>query len=941
MKKIFNLWLMAALVCGLGLSVTSCKDDDDDNNNKSEEQKEQEQQQLQTKFWSVVGQLVSTDDYTEDYADKTFEPTIGTPESEGSLTRLVATNDMQTAAQRFADLVGASGIDENTQTYTYDDPEVGTLTYTRGGTADEWATVDVSIKQVPKLRKIIYRQGGEGTNASFTGKAWYRFGDVVSRQVDGQTEYWICVRPAFGPESKGDSHWACLNALPLKNQKYYKASDGREYWLPTGVGTSKEHMQNLAEMLYAICYPEQWYDNANSYHTDGRLWGFSGLPIFTDFSKAKLQYHNQYFWQKVQDAWEAKGIADKALNVDLGALADRINRDGINLLYNGYSWWFLSSWDCKLWQASYTNGSKDAEKNLHHAEYSEPEKNMKGVKFDCRSMGENSDNYRQFFGDGKYRWVFRTATGKQLNGGTQPAATAQLQGGCTDVYRYYDQYPGEWTKNDNAPEISEKPVEALAAAKVGAIVGLDGKFYENKTNCEAAGTQAVAMVVYLSTDGQRVEKDQPWTGLALALSDVTEGNTSQFKWTDATNANDCNELCTSAVGGGVRTDGDNAGDVSTDYLAAILDGWAMTKRMAQHDCYNHSHPAAERAWSTANRPEGFSEWFMPSVGQVILALKGMGYERQYTSNYSFGKNQYSWSFNDNGHWLWQEAGVPEAALSGNVATTTQSVSFANEFFTFSGRTFLNQSKYRDQWRVRRMIAFGTGGTTNPQAVPQPIEPRPGAILTHYGYCFASMDDFKVYYNNEATPAGMVVYYSKTKRVEEGLNYNGLAIGLKDYTASEWCADKNAGSRECSIAVGGAANYANALAGGTISELLAGGSGGHDHPAAKRSNVTFQNFSKGFLPSAGQWILAMQGLGYTWNAATGQFNTAGKWPWADNGLAQYATVDVAEYWTSTEQKDDGTYKALAVTPNGTTFKLHDKSDKLLVRPFFAFGHFGTE
>ena len=30
MKKQFNLLLLAALVCGLSLGVTSCKDDDDD-----------------------------------------------------------------------------------------------------------------------------------------------------------------------------------------------------------------------------------------------------------------------------------------------------------------------------------------------------------------------------------------------------------------------------------------------------------------------------------------------------------------------------------------------------------------------------------------------------------------------------------------------------------------------------------------------------------------------------------------------------------------------------------------------------------------------------------------------------------------------------------------------------------------------------------------------
>ena len=43
MKKNFYFLLMAALVCGLSLSVTSCKDDDSDNNGKgSEEQSDNE-----------------------------------------------------------------------------------------------------------------------------------------------------------------------------------------------------------------------------------------------------------------------------------------------------------------------------------------------------------------------------------------------------------------------------------------------------------------------------------------------------------------------------------------------------------------------------------------------------------------------------------------------------------------------------------------------------------------------------------------------------------------------------------------------------------------------------------------------------------------------------------------------------------------------------------
>ena len=953
MKKLMNFWLMAALLCGLGLSVTSCKDDDNDS--KSEEQQQQEQEQQVSKFWSVVGQLVSSDDYTADYADKTFEPTYGTADATNATTRIVEVNDMATAASYFADLITVDdgspvAIDENTPSYTYSDPDVGTLTYTRGGTPDGWATVDVNIKQVPRLRKIVYRQGGEGTNTGFAGKAYYRFGDVVSRTVDDETEYWICVRPAFGPETTSSSFWVCLNSLPQKNYEYVNGSNGHSYFVPTGIGTDKKDMQNLAEMLYAICYPQQWYENATNYHTDGKYWGYSGMPIFNDWTKANLMYHNQYFWQNVAKAWKSKDIPGKAMNVDF-AMLDKMTKpeggDGVNLLYKGYSWWTKTSWNCTLYQASFTHGTKNAEKNLHHAEYKDVKKDMRNIVFSCLKMGAKTDNYEQFFdNDGKIRWVVRFATGEELNGGTKPAPTAQLQGGCQDVYRYYTEYPDEWYRkgpkgdNDNGPEVSV--AGPLDAARVGALVGLDGKFYENKAHCEAAGTQPIAMVVYLSTDGHRVEKGKPWTGLALALSDATnaEGD-QQFAWAIG-NSLTTMDICASVASGGLRTDEGSTGDAETDYCSLVLDGWAMTKRMAQHDCYNHRHPAAETAWSTANRPAGFSEWFMPSIGQWILAIKGMGYERQYTSQKLFGKNNYKWSFKDNGKWLWEEAGVPEAALNNNYATSTQHCGFSNEIYGYDGRRgFQNIAKYDDS-RVRRMIAFGDGATTDPSTFPQPIEPRPGAILTITGFFFANMDDLKAHIK-ESDAKGMVVYYSKTKRVEEGLSYNGLAIGLKDYEASEWCTYKNAASHECTIAVGGAADYAKAIAGGAISELLAQDKDGHEHPAASKSRERAgNNISRGFLPSAGQWILAKQGLGYTWsNDGIGHFNTAGRWPWPEAGLAQYATADVAEYWTCTEQKDGNTYKVLAVSPNGVSFKLHDKTDKLLVRPFFAFGHWGTE
>ena len=473
-NRFLNMMLLAALVFGLGMSVTSCKDNENDG--KTEEQKQEEAQQKASKFWDVVGQLVSVDDVTDDYAGKTFEPTYGLADNGNELTRIVNTNDMKTAAQRFAYLVGANDIDENTPSYTWSDPDIGTMTYTRGGTAAEWATVDVDIKAVPHLQKIIYRAGGEGDNGSFEGRAYYRFGDVVSRQVTVTynekknndrrgtiTEYWICVRPAFGPEGKEDSHWVCVNTVGDKNYKYYKASTGKEYWLPTSLGTDKENMQNFAEMLCAICYPGDWFNNVLNFHEDGTLWGYSGMPFFTDFKGKNLKYHNEAFWKNVQKGWEGKQVAEKALNLpNLGALLDKINADGVHLLYKGYSWWFTTSWNCELWEAVYTNGTTNAEKNMHHAVYNEEvERNMKDYSMDVRTMGEETDNYKYFFNnDGKLRWVIRHATGKELASNGKFDVKQPIQG-VKEVYRYYAQYPNEWSRQpeeEGKPEITQAEV---------------------------------------------------------------------------------------------------------------------------------------------------------------------------------------------------------------------------------------------------------------------------------------------------------------------------------------------------------------------------------------------------------------------------------------------------------------------------------------------------
>ena len=69
---------MAALVCCLSFSVTSCKSDDDSNNDDEGEVftdgPQDTQDETVAKFWNVVGELVDKDDITDDYKGKTFDP---------------------------------------------------------------------------------------------------------------------------------------------------------------------------------------------------------------------------------------------------------------------------------------------------------------------------------------------------------------------------------------------------------------------------------------------------------------------------------------------------------------------------------------------------------------------------------------------------------------------------------------------------------------------------------------------------------------------------------------------------------------------------------------------------------------------------------------------------------------------------------------------------
>ena len=506
-NRILTVVFSAFMMMGLGMGVASCSDSDKNEagpgGGENEPQVENEQEEL---GWSLISQLTDERIAPAEWTDKTFEPTIGEALEGEPYTRVVSTNDVETAAARFAELAGnPAGFSGNMTSYSYSLEGMGTLTYKRGSETEPYlAQVDVDLKQVPHLKKILYLTPEQQGNNSVEATAYYRFGDVVK---DGEGSYWVCVRPSFDPEGKGDSHWITVSTpLPDKNVYHWRGNNN-DYYLPTGLGKSLEHMQNLCEMLYAMNYPDDWLSNLSS----------SPRPkFFHDFSFTKnYKYHNIHFWKRVAKMWDENNQdlyakVFKCTKEQLKAAMDDPDK-GLNFVYNGYSW--KTGWNGGVYHAQFTNGT-GKESNMHKVkDDGAVKKNLKDMPVDFRQGPDE-----KFFDDGRLRFILRYKTGKQLGGGKYHEKTAISN--VVGEYVYNEMH--KVNLNDNPEETKEgadvhpnqdandptdvtnpktqivsKDMKDVTRDDIGEVVARNGRIYNSVEEAEKDGTTAVAMVAAL------------------------------------------------------------------------------------------------------------------------------------------------------------------------------------------------------------------------------------------------------------------------------------------------------------------------------------------------------------------------------------------------------------------------------------------------------------
>ncbi|MBR3067162.1 MAG: hypothetical protein IKG77_05395 [Prevotella sp.] len=623
-KKIFNWMLMAAVVLGLGWTVAACSDDDDENNSGNEELKAQDPYEKNgaeaSALFRVVSTLCELDSLPDNWKTTSFEPTKGkTLDASQPLVRTMAVANLAEAVSMFRTLTGENTPDDAT-TATWSKDGVGSLKFTATNSSSETAVIDVNIKQMPKLAQLrLVPASAMGENGTFTGDPYYHIGDVV-KDKDGR--HWICVRSAYSPAGKEDTHWVTMQLLTAdsrytkfkSNVRTIKAKAGKnglhKIQQHLGNGEDTKHLEYFAQLMYILNNPSEYSGNYAK-----------GQVLEDGLGDLGVNAHPRNYVEKLANYWNTKDIWSLVLpgiiennQLTKGTVTKDYFRSttGFNMLYYGHDFSMMGIGnDCTIYtcQQSGTCLSSQTLGKKTWA-YNDNEKTM----FDCTdfALKGEADKQHTTAGFTEKAIVIVQASGKQLNGGTNPGPTKAIAQ-CTDV-----------VVGKNLGFGNEAPINTNDEPLVGHIITDKGDVFASYNDAARATDKLpIAMIVYIHPNASLNRDLDDATGkrfLAIALRPAADGIKDTHEWGPT------NKLCGTAI------------DQDSEYqkLIATKNGLDFTDLLTATG-HGHSHPAAmqckeyihdlfldENYQVGGHRSFAPSNFFLPAVGQWVMAFKGMG-----------------------------------------------------------------------------------------------------------------------------------------------------------------------------------------------------------------------------------------------------------------------------------------------------------------------------
>ena len=641
MKKKFGYLLMAVLTVVLSLAVTSCKDDDknDNNSNGNMEQAastggdmtmaEIQRSSLISNFSALQADELLAQ---PDWKSKTYEADFGLVLNESRPTvRTIEVGTIEAADEEACALLDVLGIDyQSPAGFTFADSEVGTVSYQHGGGADA-NTLAVINLDVKGLTGITQLQMVRELPANADEEPYYHVGDIIKEP--GDDRLWLCVRAAtsigdhayfisfdtdhptgtckwgkyndvvYAAKKPMASYMALANWMSnfLMHDQNYKALQQRlqdkhvedrvNDLIPASEAARKEFIEGL-EMSARTTKDREPLEGTNAEHykwkdidntTNGMILAPHGRLLCDKF---------RYSIGLTYDYWvpTVSWVSDDNCNSLVNAIIQEPGQtEGKHFKYD-VSESVYSNTDYVTAQYHFVKTAI----HWQHKYFTIKDKSYWAV-FDFTQDWSNHPKYSASWSDDSCKWARRNITSSELLITDRGHATNYFE-----VSMYRDYIPA-----------NEKAISA-DEAKLYSIIGEDGQFYDNVEAAKAAETEAVAIVTYLGGD-YRVETGSKWNGLAIALTPSKD----DIAYIDEAHSH--LPKCALSFWAPKEIHKDLTGLASTETLLG--------------DCGNgHQHPAAKycrdskKEYSFYHRKAEFSNWFLPSYGQWVLAMKGLGYK---------------------------------------------------------------------------------------------------------------------------------------------------------------------------------------------------------------------------------------------------------------------------------------------------------------------------